>query len=67
MPKKVEEATIIINGQLLDSGQAMAMRVALESFFMDICQGSLGDDEHGIELSRLYKDRIREVRKMIFR
>jgi hypothetical protein len=61
----MSEPAITINGHTLTSAQAMTVRVAIESFAVDL-QAGLGDDEHGRTMTAAYKDRIREIRGLIF-
>lgn len=63
----MNEPRISINGQPLTEGQAMTMRVALESFAADLLasDGGLGDDEHGKRMQKAYADRINEIRKLM--
>jgi hypothetical protein len=57
------EATIIINGEVLDFGQSMTVRVAIESLAMTI-QADL--DEIG-EIGKLYLERIGEIRGALYK
>ena len=59
---KMKEPIIIINGVQLTDAQAMTIRVAMESFVMDLFENGLGDDKVGLELCQLYKDKISEIR-----
>ena len=59
MPK---EPDITINGRKLTPGQAMTVRVALNSFLADLQNPeALGDDDHGREMTRLYVQAINEM------
>jgi len=49
----------------LNRGQVMTLRVALESFWMDLCMNGLGDDKHGQAMVEAYKARIAELRPII--
>jgi len=60
-----KEPEIIINGNKLSEGQAMTIRVAIESFAFRLEDG-LGNDETGKQIAKNYKDRINEIRNMIF-
>lgn len=60
-----QEPFVVINGVRLDDGQAMTVRVALESFAADLYGGGLGDDDHGKTMAALYLTRINEIRAMI--
>jgi hypothetical protein len=44
----------------------MTVRAAIENFDADLKQNGLGDDEHGVEMTKLYRDRISEIRSLIF-
>jgi hypothetical protein len=59
------EPEIIINGTVLNSAQAMTVRVALESFFSSLSHEGLGDDECGKAICNGYMISIREIRKLI--
>lgn len=61
----MSEPAVTINGQMLDQGQAMTLRVALESFAMDLSTQGLGDDEHGRAMRDGYLVRIREIRDLM--
>lgn len=56
------EPDIIINGITLTDAQAMAVRVAISAFAPDC-----GDDEHGVAMNRLYRERLREVFRIMVR
>lgn len=62
-----DEPRITINGQALTPAQAMTVRVAVESFAMDLDSNGLGSDGHGLAMIQLYKARINEIRRAIFR
>jgi hypothetical protein len=59
------EPNITINGYLLNSAQAMTVRVALQDMAMSLEANGLGDDEHGRQMARLYTERIREINRVI--
>jgi hypothetical protein len=61
-----QEPHIVINGYTLAKGEAMTVRVALESFAMDMEVDGLGDDEHGKRMSEAYLKNIHSIRKYIF-
>jgi len=61
-----KEAHIEINGVCLNGGQSMAVRIAVQSFFMEMEYSGLGKDEHGIMLADLYKRRLGEVADLIY-
>jgi hypothetical protein len=68
MEKKWEEASITINGVALSVGQSMTVRVAIESFAMDLqmdLQRTAPDDEGYGPIGRLYQQRIDEIRDLI--
>ncbi len=58
------ESEIIINGTKLTAGQAMTVRVALESFYCELLERGLGDDETAKRIVAGYVVNIREIRKM---
>lgn len=58
------EAAITINGVVLTPGQSMTVRVALNSFAMDLNADGLGDDDHGKTMTRLYLGRVAEIQQM---
>lgn len=60
------EATIVINGHQLNDAQSMTIRVALNNFAMELNSNGLGDDEHGRRMTRLYKERIKEINSFLF-
>jgi hypothetical protein len=60
--KEVKEPSIVINGVPLTVGQVMAVRTALGSFGLDLQNDSaLGEDEHGVHMTRAYRKRLDEV------
>lgn len=59
------EANITINGNPLSVGQAMTIRVAIESFAIDIDATGLGEDDHGQRMTEAYLARIREIRELM--
>lgn len=61
------EADITINGETLTFGQAMTVRVALESFASHLIENRLGEDDIGKNICRGYLDRISEIRKFLYR
>ena len=48
------EPEIIIDGKKLTVGEAMTVRVAINSFVSDIQENGLGEDEHGKAMSEGY-------------
>ena len=61
------EPNIIINGITLMEGQAMTVRVALETFALTLFHEGLGQDRIGTDICRGYLARIEEIRSMMFR
>jgi hypothetical protein len=64
---KSKEAFISVNGQALNEGQSMTIRVALESFAMSLKSDGLGDDTHGKNMVNLYLHAIDSIRKIMYR
>lgn len=62
-----KEPLITINGIVLNEGQSMTLRVAVESFIGELMDNGLGDDAHGIAMKQAYLDRLGEVRELMFR
>ncbi len=60
------EAAMTINGVPLTEGQALTVRVALESLAAELVstEAALGDDEHGRRMTAAYLARIAELRKL---
>jgi hypothetical protein len=63
----MSEPTITINGGVLSEGQAMTVRVALETFALSLFHEGLGQDATGTAICRGYLARIEEIRGMMFR
>lgn len=62
------EPNIRINGRDLNEAQAMTVRVAIETFALDLSDPeSLGNDRHGVVMRAGYLARIEEIRNFIFR
>jgi len=62
----MSEPTIIVGNTMLSEGQSMAVRVALNSFLIEMQEpDALGDDEHGKAMAGLYRDRILEILRMM--
>lgn len=57
------EPNIVINGVQLTVAQSMTVRVAIESFAMDLQRNGLGNDETGKAIAKGYLDRIWEIRE----
>lgn len=55
------EPRITINGATLTEAQAMALRVAVESFSLDLRENGLGDDALGQQIKTHYLARIHEI------
>ena len=60
------EPTVVINGKTLTSGQSMTLRVALASFKSHLYEDGLGSDHHGVEMVKLYLERISDIEKLIY-
>lgn len=61
------EARISINGVELSEGQAMTLRVALQSFASETQEeNSLGNDKYGQKLAAAYNARANEVIELLF-
>jgi len=63
----MNEARITINGVELTIGQSMTLRVALQSFAMDLREKGLGSDETGKAIAKGYLARISEMNDLIMR
>ncbi|WP_434949799.1 hypothetical protein ACRWQL_00445 (plasmid) [Shewanella sp. HL-SH4] len=61
-----DEAKIVINNQVLTEAQSATVRVALESFAQELQTDGLGSDEHGKTMTKLYLERISEIRKPLY-
>lgn len=59
------EPEIIINGIKVTDGMAMTIRVAIETFSVDL-QDGLGDDDHGRAITKGYQANIDKIRDLIF-
>lgn len=66
MERIIEEPLKSINGVPLTVGQAMTLRVALETFAMSLRDGC-GEDEHGRAMTASYYARVAELRQIIYR
>jgi len=65
---KPTEARIVISGVELNDAQSMALRVAASSYYMEMQDpNALGEDEHGIEMTKLYGARLKEILALITR
>ena len=56
----MQEPTITVNSHTLTQAQAMTVRVALNTFMIDLDQG-LGEDEHGRAMTQGDRARIHEI------
>jgi len=61
----MDEPIIVINGHRLHTGQAMTVRVALQTFAIDLQRDGLGDDEHGRRMTQHYLAAIEAINSMI--
>lgn len=55
------EPAITINGHALTKAEAMTLRVALQSFLMDLNEHELGNDEHGRAMKAGYMASARSI------
>ena len=62
-----EEAKITINGHEVTGAQAMAIRVACAVYLHEMSNNpdALGNDDHGRQMTELYKQRLGEVMRLI--
>lgn len=61
----MNEPTITINGEPLSTGEAMTVRVAIESLAGTLSVKGLGQDEHGYRMVKAYLDNIEEIRRLM--
>ncbi len=61
------EPKIRINKVLLTPAQSMTVRVALNNFMISLNHDGIGDDDHGKEMCKLYKERITEINEIIMK
>ena len=61
----MDEPIITINGHRLHTGQAMTVRVALQTFAIDLQRDGLGDDAHGRRMTQHYLAAIEAINAMI--
>ena len=59
------EPTITVNGVPLTIGQAMTVRVALNSLAVDLRSDGMGDDEHGRRMTEGYLTAIGEIFRLM--
>jgi hypothetical protein len=62
----MNEPVVVINGQPCTQGEAMALRVAIESFAQDLRDNGLGEDETGKALTLGYLRNIDLLRLKMF-
>ena len=58
----IEEPYITINGHDLTEGQAVTIRVAIETLASNLADIGLGSDEHGTVVAKNYLAKISEIR-----
>jgi hypothetical protein len=56
-----------VNGEKLTQAQAMTVRVALQSFAMDMTSPAWKTDEHGRIMSRNYRRIVGEINELIMK
>lgn len=62
----MSEPEITINGHRLTQAQAMAVRVAIVNYAMEMADPlALGDDDHGKAMTKAYADRLGEVMRFL--
>jgi hypothetical protein len=59
------EPRIKVNGFWLTNAQAMAVRVAVSDFHMQMCIGDQMREDLGLQLADAYRDRLQEVLKIM--
>jgi hypothetical protein len=64
-PTHEAEPVITINGAALTTGQAMTVRVALETFAFNLKGEGCGDDEYGRAMTVGYMTAIQDIRKLM--
>lgn len=67
MAKIHKEPKITVGNIVLSEAQSMTIRVAINSFAMDLRHDGLGDDAHGKKMTKLYLERIKEINAIIFK
>ncbi|MDO9177559.1 MAG: hypothetical protein Q7U16_04410 [Agitococcus sp.] len=60
------EPAIQINGRILTEAQAMTVRVAIENFSVDVAGDGLGSDERGLQIAAAYRERVAEIRHVMY-
>ncbi len=63
---KKDKLAITINSEPLTDAQATTVRVAIENFDADLKDDYLGEDAHSAEMTKIYRERISEIKKLIF-
>lgn len=63
----IDEPRMTINGRKLSTGQAMTVRVAIQSLAACLVDEGLGDDCGGKQMCDAYLARIREINSIIER
>jgi hypothetical protein len=63
----MKEADIEISGTKLNTGQSMAVRVALQNFALFLAENGLGDDAHGKLMTAGYLKAITEINVLIMK
>jgi len=61
-----KESSIVINGKNLTDQQTMIVRLALEHHLDDLINQGLGNDEHGLAMSKRTIELINEVKEIIY-
>jgi hypothetical protein len=59
------EPTITINGHALTEAQAQTVRCALDTLRETLTEKGLGDDEHGLYMTKAYLARIAEIQELM--
>lgn len=61
----MREADIEIGGEPLSEGEAMTVRVAMETFVGFLSSDGLGCDKHGKAMTAAYLKNAHEIRRLI--
>ncbi len=61
------EPIITINGIVLTSGQAKTVRVSIDSFYLDLIENGLGDDQMGMSICETYIENLEKILELITR
>ncbi len=61
----MSESLITINGVLLSEGQSLSVRVAIESFIIQLKIDGLGNDDRGNQITKSYLERLGEIQELI--